>query len=151
MSIFSKIWDEWNRPLSQCGFCNGTGKQKIGSIEFDCQVCGGTGQNPYFSQPKVEPELPSMDCVLCGGTGKQKIGMFETTCSMCNGTGTPVGFSAPEPPKRRPTPNIFGNNICPDCQGAGWVYISPPNDTFFINPQQRNKQTCGKCQGKGTL
>jgi len=147
--FFGKMWDEMNRPLSQCATCNGTGLQKLGSTEIKCLVCNGTGKNPHFKEPEPEPNSLVMNCVLCNGTGKQLMGGFEIFCVSCNGTGKVSIPIDNQMPKIENIQVTWANNTCPDCQGAGWVYISAPSSTIIMQPQ--NKQTCAKCQGKGFL
>lgn len=152
MDIFNKIWEELNRSPRQCAICKGTGKQKFGSFELQCQICEGTGINPVYGPPKAKPELSNQACSICDGTGKLKIGLSDMFCMSCSGTGEQANFTANEPQKKKPIPNFWGvDNTCPDCGGEGWVFTTPPNPTMFNPQQQKSKQTCGKCNGKGTL
>ena len=66
-----------NCAPEDCGFCQGTGKDKDLS-HSPCEVCSGEGSILVAQPPKK--------CAFCGGSGRDK-DYPHRRCESCNGAG----------------------------------------------------------------
>ena len=77
------IKKEKEYEILNCCFCDGTGRQKMGSyfLNYPCKVCKGKGKNKISTS--------SITCSFCDGTGRQKMGSYflNYPCKVCKGKG----------------------------------------------------------------
>jgi RecJ-like exonuclease len=55
------IWWEPKKPRTKtipCGMCHGSGKIYVTSLDYDCNWCGGTGEQIIRDTIEPAPEIP---------------------------------------------------------------------------------------------
>lgn len=136
---------------ARCQICKGIGKVMVNqnSVEV-CPACGGAGQ----SIPGKEKDPSRLQCDTCRGTGTMSIGSFTMKCTVCGGAGY-LSLPGEKPISTQSIgsftiPN-WQSNTCPDCNGDGWVEITPTNKSIYVWKEQKKTQVCVKCSGTGQI